>query len=820
MNISYNWLKDYLQFDLSPQETAAALTSIGLETGGVEEIQTIKGGMEGLVIGEVLTCVKHPNSDHLSLTTVNIGNGEEPLKIVCGAPNVAAGQKVVVAIVGTKLYFNDDEITIKRSKIRGEESFGMICAEDEIGIGTSHDGIIVLPDNAVVGTLAKDYYNVKSDFVLEVDITPNRIDAASHYGVARDLTAYLKQAGKPHKLNKPSVDNFKIDKPQGGIDVVVENTEACPRYSGLTMRGVTVKESPDWLKIKLSLIGLRPINNIVDITNFILHETGHPMHAFDVKYIEGNRVVVRTMPEKSKFVTLDEQERELNANDLMICNNSNGMCIAGVFGGLQSGVTEKTTDVFLESAYFNPTWVRKTARRHGLNTDSSFRFERGADPNNTVYVLKRAAMLIKEIAGGEIEGEIRDVYPTKIENQQVVLPCKKVNSLIGKDIPKETIKNILQSLEIEIENESDNELALRIPTYRVDVTRDVDVIEDILRIYGYNNVDFSDSLKANLYYQTPTDRKHKLQTLISEQLTASGFDEIMNNSLTKKSYYENNEVLPEKNGVKLLNPLSNDLGIMRQTLLYGGLESIAYNRNRKHYDLQFYEFGNCYFFDADKKREDKVLSGHSEETYLGLWICGDSNSKNWAASETETSVFQLKAHIENILKRMGFTSNQVIFESVQSKVYSAGMNIRTFKQQIGSFGIVSNNILKKFDIDTDVFFAEMNWDTVLKETSKSEVRFTEISRFPPVSRDLALLIDKNVTFVQIEQVAKKSEKKLLKEISLFDVYEGKNLPEGKKSYAVNFVLQDEEKTLNDKQIDAVMQKIRLNLEKELGATLR
>lgn len=820
MNISYNWLKDYLQFDLSPQETAAALTSIGLETGGVEEIQTIKGGMEGLVIGEVLTCVKHPNSDHLSLTTVNIGNGEEPLKIVCGAPNVAAGQKVVVAIVGTKLYFNDDEITIKRSKIRGEESFGMICAEDEIGIGTSHDGIIVLPDNAVVGTLAKDYYNVKSDFVLEVDITPNRIDAASHYGVARDLTAYLKQAGKPHKLNKPSVDNFKIDKPQGGIDVVVENTEACPRYSGLTMRGVTVKESPDWLKIKLSLIGLRPINNIVDITNFILHETGHPMHAFDVKYIEGNRVVVRTMPEKSKFVTLDEQERELNANDLMICNNSNGMCIAGVFGGLQSGVTEKTTDVFLESAYFNPTWVRKTARRHGLNTDSSFRFERGADPNNTVYVLKRAAMLIKEIAGGEIEGEIRDVYPTKIENQQVVLPCKKVNSLIGKDIPKETIKNILQSLEIEIENESDNELALRIPTYRVDVTRDVDVIEDILRIYGYNNVDFSDSLKANLSYQTPTDRKHKLQTLISEQLTASGFDEIMNNSLTKKSYYENNEVLPEKNGVKLLNPLSNDLGIMRQTLLYGGLESIAYNRNRKHYDLQFYEFGNCYFFDADKKREDKVLSGHSEETYLGLWICGDSNSKNWAASETETSVFQLKAHIENILKRMGFTSNQVIFESVQSKVYSAGMNIRTFKQQIGSFGIVSNNILKKFDIDTDVFFAEMNWDTVLKETSKSEVRFTEISRFPPVSRDLALLIDKNVTFVQIEQVAKKSEKKLLKEISLFDVYEGKNLPEGKKSYAVNFVLQDEEKTLNDKQIDAVMQKIRLNLEKELGATLR
>ncbi|WP_436416759.1 phenylalanine--tRNA ligase subunit beta [Petrimonas sp.] len=820
MNISYNWLKDYLQFDLSSQETAAALTSIGLETGGVEEIQTIKGGMEGLVIGEVLTCVKHPNSDHLSLTTVNIGNGEEPLKIVCGAPNVAAGQKVVVATVGTKLYSGDDDFTIKRSKIRGEESFGMICAEDEIGIGTSHDGIIVLPDNAVVGTLAKDYYNVKSDFVLEVDITPNRVDAASHFGVARDLAAYLKQAGKPFSLIKPSVEDFKIDKPEGGIDVIVENTEACPRYSGLTIRGVLVKESPDWLKNKLSLIGLRPINNIVDITNFILHETGHPMHAFDADHIAGNKVIVRTLPEGSKFTTLDEQKRELNANDLMICNASDGMCIAGVFGGLQSGVTESTKDVFLESAYFNPTWVRKTARRHGLNTDSSFRFERGADPNNTVYVLKRAAMLIREIAGGEIEGEIRDVYPAKIEKTQVVLPFQKVNSLIGKEIPKETVKNILQTLEIEIENESETDLTLRIPTYRVDVTRDVDVIEDILRIYGYNNVEFSDSLKANLSYQTPTDRKHKLQTLVSEQLTASGFDEIMNNSLNRKSYYENNESFPEKNAVKLLNPLSNDLGVMRQTLLYGGLESIAYNRNRKHYDLHFYEFGNCYFFDADKKRDDKILSGYSEETYLGLWICGDSNSKNWAAPETETSVFQLKAHIENILKRMGFTSNQVIFEPVQSEIYSAGMNIRTFKQPIGSFGIVSGNILKKFNIDTDVFFAEMNWDAVLKETAKSEVRFSEISKFPPVSRDLALLIDKNVTFAQVEQVARKSERKLLKDISLFDVYEGKNLPDGKKSYAVNFVLQDEEKTLNDKQIDAVMQKIQQNLERELGAMLR
>lgn len=820
MNISYNWLKDYLQFDLSPQETAAALTSIGLETGSVEEIQTVKGGLEGLVIGEVLTCTHHPNSDHLHLTTVNIGNGEEPLKIVCGAPNVAAGQKVVVATVGTKIYFGDEPVTIKRSKIRGEESFGMICAEDEIGIGTSHEGIIVLPDDAEVGMLAKDYYNVKSDFVLEVDITPNRIDAASHYGVARDLAAYLKQSGKPFSLTKPSVDGFKTDKSEGGIDVVVENSAACPRYSGLTVRGVTVKESPDWLKNKLLVIGLRPINNIVDITNFILHETGHPMHAFDVNYIEGNTVVVRTLPGKSKFLTLDEQERELNENDLMICNTKEGMCIAGVFGGLKSGVTESTTDVFLESAYFNPTWVRKTARRHGLNTDSSFRFERGADPGNTVYVLKRAAMLIKEIAGGEIEGEIRDIYPVKINNAQVVLPFRKVNSLIGKEIPKETIKNILQSLDIETENESEEALTLSIPTYRVDVTRDVDVIEEILRIYGYNNVDFSDSLRANLSYQTPTDRKHKLQTLISEQLTASGFSEIMNNSLTRKSYYEDNTTFPGENGVKLLNPLSNDLGVMRQTLLYGGLESIAYNRNRKHYDLHFYEFGNCYFFDTDRKQEGNILSGYSEETHLGLWICGDSNPKNWAAPQTETSVFQLKAHIENILNRLGFTQNQVTFESTQSGIYASGMNIRTFNRQIGSFGITSGNILKKFDIDTDVFFAEMSWDALLKETSASEVHFSEISRFPSVSRDLALLVDKSVTFAAIEQTAKKAERKLLQELSLFDVYEGKNLPEGKKSYAVNFVLQDKEKTLNDKQIDAVMQKIQQNLEKELGALLR
>ncbi len=820
MNISYNWLKEYLQFDLSPQETADALTSIGLETGSVKEIQTIKGGLEGLVIGEVLTCTDHPNSDHLHLTTVNIGDGGDPLRIVCGAPNVAAGQKVVVATVGTKLYAGEEEFTIKRSKIRGQESLGMICAEDEIGIGTSHNGIIVLPDDAVAGTPAKEYYKVKSDWVIEVDITPNRVDAASHFGVARELAAWLEQAGKPYTLTKPSVGAFAIDRKEGGIEVIVENREACPRYSGLTMRGITVKESPDWLKNKLQLIGLRPINNIVDITNFILHETGHPMHAFDAAQIKGNEVVVRTLPEGTKFVTLDEQERTLSANDLMICNDEEGMCIAGVFGGLHSGVTEKTTDLFLESAYFHPTWVRKTARRHGLTTDSSFRFERGADPNNTVYVLKRAALLVKELAGGIIEGEIRDIYPTPVERARVSLSFDKVRSLIGKDIPKEAIRSILHSLETEIEKETDNGLILRIPTYRVDVTRDVDVIEDILRIYGYNNVEISDSLKANLSYQTATDRKHKLQTLISEQLSANGFSEIMNNSLTKKTYYEQGVTYPAARCVTLINPLSNDLSVMRQTLLYGGLESIAYNRNRKKSDLRFYEFGNCYFYDADKRKEDKILAEYAEETHIGLWLCGKRTHKNWAVAEEQSSVFELKAHVENILKRLGMTDNQLRLEPLQDDIFTTGMSIRSHKRFIGSFGIVTPSICKAFDIDTAVFFAEMNWDVLMKESEQQSVRFTEISRFPPVSRDLALLIDKSVTFARIQQIAVASEKKLLKQITLFDVYEGKNLPEGKKSYAVNFLLQDEEKTLNDKQIDSAMRKIRQDLEKELGAQLR
>ncbi|MFR9166997.1 MAG: phenylalanine--tRNA ligase subunit beta [Dysgonomonas sp.] len=821
MNISYNWLKDYLDFDLSPDETAAALTSIGLETGSVEEIQSVKGGLEGLVIGEVLTCVDHPNSDHLHITTVNVGQ-DEPLQIVCGAANVVAGQKVVVALVGTTLYSGEDPFTIKKSKIRGEESFGMICAEDEIGIGTSHEGIIVLPENAKVGTLAKDYYNIKSDYILEVDLTPNRIDAASHYGVARDLAAYLKRNGYRYSLNKPSVEPFDIDVKNGGIDVVIENTEACPRYTGLTIKGVKVGESPEWLKNRLTMIGLRPINNVVDITNYVLHEFGHPLHAFDAKYITGGSVIVKTVAEGTKFTTLDETERTLSDKDLMICNDKEGMCIGGVFGGLKSGVTESTTDVFLECAYFNPTWIRKTARRHGINTDSSFRFERGCDPNDNLYILKRAALLIKEIAGGEFVGEIRDVYPKKIEKPIVELSYEKINSLIGKEIEPDVVMSILESLEINQAGDAEDTLILAIPTYRVDVTRDVDVIEDILRIYGYNNVEIVDEVKSSLSYQTPTDRSYDQQNIISEQLTGEGFYEIMNNSLTKEAYYTHLNTYPEKNCVRLLNPLSTDLNVMRQTLLFGGLESISYNRNRKHSDLRFYEFGNCYFYDESKKTENENLKEYSEEFHLGLWLTGNNASNSWSVKDEKMSVYQLKGYVENILLRLGISGGQYSYEQISNDIYSAALVIKTRNRELGTLGIVNNKLFKETNIQhsAEVYFAELNWNALMKEVKKHTVTFREISKFPAVSRDLALLIDKNIKFEQIQDIAYKTERKLLKEVSLFDVYEGKNLPEGKKSYAVNFVLQDDEKTLTDKQIDAIMNKIRANIEKETGAQLR
>ncbi len=820
MNISYNWLKDYLDFDLQPDEVAAALTSIGLETGGVEEVQTIKGGLEGLVIGEVLTCEEHPNSDHLHITTVNVG-GAEPLQIVCGAPNVAAGQKVVVAVNGTKLYDGDECFTIKRSKIRGVESNGMICAEDEIGIGTDHAGIIVLPADAVVGTPAKEYYNVKSDYVLEVDITPNRVDATSHFGVARDLAAYLKQNGKPANLKRPSVDAFKIDDEVPAIEVVVENKEACLRYSGITIKNVTVKESPEWLQNRLKVIGLRPINNVVDITNYILHGVGQPLHSFDADKIKGNKVVVRSATEGAKFVTLDGVERTLTDRDLMICNVEEPMCIAGVFGGLDSGVTEQTKNVFLESATFHPTWIRKTARRFGLNTDASFRYERGLDPNQTVEVMKRAALLIQEVAGGTITGAIQDIYPVPVAPYRVELTYDKVNTLIGKVIPVETVKSILESLEMKIVSETAEGLVIDVPVYRIDVQRDVDVIEDILRIYGYNNVEFSDNVKSNLSYQTPTDRSYKLQNLISEQLCGCGFNEILNNSLTRSAYYDNLSTYPVSHCVMLMNPLSADLNCMRQTLLFGGLESVEHNAKRKNGNIRFFEFGNCYDYNIDHKKEDETLAEFSEDYRLGLWVSGSRVDNNWAHPNEKSSVYELKAYVENILVRLGVNLQKVIFGNLANDIYSAGLSITTSSgRQLGTMGIVSPKICKELDIETDVYYAELSWTLLMKEIKKSKVTFSEISKFPAVKRDLALLLEKNVQFAEIEKIATESERKLLKDVALFDVYEGKNLLAGKKSYAVSFYLQDEGKTLNDKQIDAIMKKIQTNLEQKLGAQLR
>ena len=820
MNISYNWLKEYVDFDLTPEEVAAALTSIGLETGSVEEVQTIKGGLEGLVIGEVLTCVEHPNSDHLHITTVNLGNGE-PTQIVCGAPNVATGQKVVVATLGTKLYDGDECFTIKKSKIRGVESIGMICAEDEIGIGTSHDGIIVLPEQAVPGTLAKDYYNVKSDYVLEVDITPNRADACSHYGVARDLYAYLIQNGKQATLKCPSVDAFAVENHDLDIKVTVENSEACPRYAGITVKGVTVKESPEWLQNKLRLIGVRPINNVVDVTNYIVHAFGQPLHCFDADKIKGGEVIVKTLSEGTPFVTLDGVERKLNERDLMICNKEEAMCIAGVFGGLDSGSTEATTNVFIESAYFHPTWVRKTARRHGLNTDASFRFERGIDPNITIYCLKLAAIMVKELAGGTISSEIKDVCVAPAQDFIVELAYEKVNSLVGKVIPVETIKSIVKSLEMKVTNETAEGLTLAVPPYRVDVQRDCDVIEDILRIYGYNNVEIPSTLKSSLTTKGEEDKSNKLQNLIAEQLVGCGFNEILNNSLTRAAYYDGLESYPSNHLVMLMNPLSADLNSMRQTLLFGGLESIAHNANRKNADLKFFEFGNCYYFDADKKNPEKTLAAYAEDYHLGLWVTGKKVSNSWIHADENSTVYELKAYVENILKRLGLDLRNLVVGNLTDDIFAAALTVHTRGgKRLATFGVVTKKLLKAFDIDNEVYYADLDWKELMRAIRSVKVSFKEISKFPAVKRDLALLLDKNIQFAEIEKIAYETEKKLLKEVELFDVYEGKNLEAGKKSYAVSFLLQDDTQTLNDKMIDKIMSKLVKNLEDKLGAKLR
>ena len=838
MNISYNWLKRYIALTDSAEQVAQILTSIGLEVGKVEQVQTIKGGLEGLVVGEVITCVDHPNSDHLHITTTRVAPDAEPLQIVCGAPNVAAGQKVIVATVGTVLYDGDEKFTIKRGKIRGEESLGMICAEDEIGVGTSHDGIMVLPADTPVGMPAKEYFGVEDDTLIEVDITPNRADGASHYGVARDLYAYYQAKGIDIQLTKPSVEAFQVQSHALPIEVVVENADACPRYTGVSIKGVSIKESPDWLKKALNTIGIRPINNVVDVTNFVLHEMGQALHSFDADKIKGNKVIVKNATEGQKFVTLDGVERTLSAADLMICNAEEPMCIAGVFGGQDSGISETTTNVFLESAYFDPVSIRKTARRHQLSTDASFRYERGCDPNNTLYVLKRCALLIQEVAGGEIAMEIVDEVKgerLEVKDEKYFAPfpvefnIDRAHALIGKELGEELIERILHAMEVEIVSKEGKTWQLGVPRYRVDVQRECDVVEDILRIYGYNNVEFPEKLNTSLSYN-PKPNPVALQIRISEQLTAQGFNEILNNSLTKVSYYEPLEALSLATCVKIMNPLSQDLGVMRQTLLFGGLESIQRNANRKNADLKFYEFGNCYHYNAQKIADRQAKDPHwvydplyaySEEPHLALWLTGNKTAQSWVQKEEKTSFYTLHAYVNNVLRRLGVNVQLLTSEPLNSELCSDGMVIKAPNgKQIGFMGIVNGKLLKAFDIDNPVYYADLDWNMLLKLNKQYKPVINDLPKFPEVKRDFALLVDKSVKFADLAKAALAAEKKLLKAVNLFDVYEGKNLEAGKKSYALSFILQDAENTLKDKQIEAIMAKLLKTFEEKFGAKLR
>ena len=821
MNISYKWLKEYVDFDMTAQEVADALTSEGLEVDGVEEVQAIKGGLEGLVVGHVLTCEPHPNSDHMHICTVNVG-GEAPVQIVCGAPNVAAGQKVIVATVGTKLYDGDECFTIKRSKLRGVESLGMICAEDEIGVGTSHDGIIVLPEDTPVGMKAAEYYHLESDYVIEVDITPNRADACSHYGVARDFYAWLVRNGKKTALHRMDVSGFAVDSHDLEIDVDVQNTEACPRYCAVTVRNCHVAESPKWLQEKLETIGLRPINNIVDITNYVMMAYGQPLHCFDADMVKGRKVVVKAMPDGTKFTTLDGVEHTLTDRDLAICNAEEPMCIAGVMGGKGSGTYETTKDVLFESAYFHPTWIRKSARRHGMSTDASFRFERGIDPDGQIYALKVAAIMAKQLAGGEIAMDIKDVEaPGLAKEFDVKLDYKYVHDLVGKTIPVDVIKEIVTSLEMKIVGETAEGIELKVPAYRVDVQRPCDVVEDILRIYGYNNVELPTQVKSSLTLKGDVDRSNRLQNLVAEQLVGEGFREILNNSLTKEAYYNGLTTFKPEHLVRVINPLSSDLNVMRQTLLFGGLESIAHNANRKNGNLRFFETGNCYYFDANKRDAERVLAAYNEYNFLGIWLTGNYVEGSWAHPNEQTSVYQLKAAVMNVLQRMGVQMGGLLIVAGQNDIFSKSLAVTDRGGKVlVELGLVKKEILAHMDIEQEVYYAELNWTLLMKKVQKKAVSFKEIAKYPAVRRDLALLVNKEVEFAEIERIAYASEKKLLKKVELFDVYEGKNLEAGKKSYAVNFTLQDESKTMNDKQTEAVMKKIIQNLEKQLGAQLR
>ena len=820
MEISYKWLKEYVDFDLTPQETADALTSCGLEVDALEEVQTIKGGLKGLFVGKVLTCEMHPNSDHLHITTVDLGKGE-PQQIVCGAPNVAAGQKVIVADLGCVLYDGDKEFVIKKSKLRGVESNGMICAEDEIGVGESHDGIIVLPEDAPIGQPAAEYYHLESDWVIEIDITANRSDALSHWGVARDLYAWLKRNGHETSLHRPDCTEFTVDNNDLPIDVEIENTEACKRYACVSITGCEVKESPEWLQNKLKVIGLRPINNIVDITNYVMMAYGQPMHCFDADMVTGHKIVVRTQPEGTKFVTLDGEEHTLGEHDLSICNAEEPMCIAGIFGGKGSGTYDTTTNVVLESAYFHPTWIRKSARRHGLSTDASYRFERGIDPNGTIYALKQAAILCKQLAGGKVSMEIKDVYPNPMADARVQLDYEYVDRLIGKEIGHDMIKAIVESLEMKVVEETAEGLLLDVPAYRVDVQRPCDVVEDILRIYGYNNVEIPTQLKSSLTILGEADKTYHLQNVIGEQLVGCGFREILNNSLTKTSYYTELNKYTEETTVKVMNPLSSDLGVMRQSLLFGGLESICRNVNHKMPNLRFFEFGNCYHYSPEKKNDEDPIKAYTEEMHLGMWITGKRVEGSWTHPDEQSSFYELKGYVLNIVKRLGVNPGIMVCEHSDNNVFGKALVLKTRAGKVlCEMGTVCHKILKKMDISQDVFYADLNWDNLMRTIKKNETLYHDISKFPSVSRDLALLIDKSVQFEQIEQIARQTEKKLLKSVELFDVYEGKNLPAGKKSYAVNFILQDESKTLTDKQIDAIMTKLINNIKQKLGAELR
>ena len=808
MKISYNWLQQFLQIDWDAAKTGELLTDLGLEVEGIETKESIKGSLEGIVVGKVLTCVQHPNADRLKVTTVDLGDGK-PVQIVCGAPNVAAGQKVPVATIGTLLYDDKGEsFKIKKGKIRGEESHGMICAEDELGLGSGHDGILVLDDTIKEGTLGADVFNIEKDHVFEIGLTPNRSDAMSHFGVARDLRAGLIQQEKNLELISPSVSNFHVDERTLRFDVEVENKDLVPRYCGISITDITVQDSPEWIQNRLKAIGLTPKNNIVDITNYVLHELGQPLHAFDAQRIKGNKIVAKTLKEGTKFTTLDEVERTLSSEDIMICDaEENPLCIAGVFGGLESGVSKSTNSIFLESAYFNPVSVRKTAKRHALNTDASFRFERGIDINLTKYALKRAALLIEEYAGGKMASDISDFYPIKLEDFQVFLSYENVYRLIGQEIPKETIKNILASLEIKINSETEGGLGLTIPSYRTDVQREADIIEEILRVYGYNNIEFSHKLNTSISFDS--NKETKIENVVAEQLSALGFNETMANSLTKADYTKLSENINEEANVAMLNPLSNDLGVLRQSLLFSGLESISYNLNRKNNALKFYEFGKTYHKYSDKYQEDK---------HLTLFVTGYRTKDSWNTNVAQSGFFYLKGVLTFVLERLGI--NKLKSTPSKNDVFSEGLSFSLGKIKLADFGVVKRSILKEFGIKQEVLFADLNWENILQLASKKAIKVSELSKFPSVKRDLALLLNNKTEFKEVYNLAFQSERKLLKEVDLFDVYEGDKLPEGKKSYAISFVLQDENKTLEDKQIDKIMQKLQASFEKNLEAVLR